>query len=31
MIGTRLRRIQYRTDGLLDRYLPDAGLTQEPP
>jgi hypothetical protein len=31
LISTRLRRIQYRTDGLLDRYLKDAGLTLEPP
>ena len=31
LISTRLRRIQYRTDGLLDRYLKDAGLGLEPP
>lgn len=31
LISRRLRRIQYRTDGLLDRYVADAGMTLEPP
>jgi hypothetical protein len=31
LINTRLRQIQYRTDGLLDRYVNDAGHTLEPP
>ena len=31
LISTWLRRIQYRTDGLLDRYVKDAGLALEPP
>ena len=31
LIKTRLRRMQYRTDGLLDGFIAETGLTLEPP
>jgi DDE superfamily endonuclease len=31
LVRTRLRRMQYRTDGLLDGFITETGLTLEPP
>jgi putative transposase len=31
LVKTRLRRMQYRTDGLLDGFIAQTGLTLEPP
>jgi hypothetical protein len=30
-VHTRLRRMQYRTDGLLDGFIAETGLSLEPP
>ena len=31
LVRTRLRRMQYRTDGLLDGFIAETGLTLQPP
>jgi len=31
LIRTRLERMQYHTDGLIDSFLAETGLTLEPP
>jgi putative transposase len=31
LVRTRLKRMQYRTDGLIDSFLAETGLTLEPP